>query len=232
MRYSHCNPLFPTDLVFSLRHLWEKQIEKGGSPDRFKEPRYYRVSTDLRGIQEPDGSVGRQSSVTEPGPDMFTGRSRVLLAIKRHMDGWLWKACNEALVREHPARATEHTDIMRCAMVYTLTYPARPAHLPSSSPAMDHFRAVLASAARFRNNDTDAQRVGLQYAGGDDPVNHAWSYDWDEEYRFDLFEALQKVINDHGMGELGWESARWEVYDTVSGARAVTQCTITDRTIA
>lgn len=173
MRYSHYNPLFPADLVFSLRHLWEVHIEKGGSSDSFREPRYYRVSTDPRGTQEPDGSVGRLSSVTGPGPDMFTGRSRVLLAIKRHMDGWLWKVCNEALVREHPARATEHTDIMRCAMVYTLTYPVRPARLPPSSPATDTLRAVPASAARYRKNITDAQRVGLQYAGVDNPVNQS-----------------------------------------------------------
>lgn len=147
------------------------------------------------------------------------------------MDGWLWMACNEALVREHPTRATEHADIMRCAMVYTLTYPVRPLQLPPSSPAMDALRAVLASAARYRKNDTDPERVGLQYTGVDDPANHAWSYDWDEEYRFDLLEALQKVIDDRGMGELGWESARWEVYDTVSKARPVTRCTITDRSI-
>ncbi|KAL1937840.1 hypothetical protein VTO73DRAFT_12860 [Trametes versicolor] len=182
----------PEGLEKFLRHLWEVHIEKGGSPDSFDEPRYYRVSTDPRGTQEPDGSVGRLSSPTETGPDMFTGRSRVLLAIKRHMDGWLWKVCNEALVMEHPAMATEHADIMRCAIVYILPYPTRPAQLPPSSPAMDYLRAMLASATRYRKDDTDAQRVGLQYTGVDDP----------------------KVIDDHGMGELGWESARWEVYDT------------------
>ncbi|KAJ7776896.1 hypothetical protein DFH07DRAFT_798125 [Mycena maculata] len=32
----------------------------------------------------------------------------------------------------------------------------------------------------------------------------------------ELFTALISVINDHGCGEEGWMSARWEVYDTFS----------------
>lgn len=39
---------------------------------------------------------------------------------------------------------------------------------------------------------------------------------WSEKFIDRLFEALVAVIEAHGVGVDGWESARWEVYDRVS----------------
>lgn len=38
---------------------------------------------------------------------------------------------------------------------------------------------------------------------------------WDEEHMSELFVALLSVFSNHGSGEEGWMSTRWEVYDTV-----------------
>jgi hypothetical protein len=41
------------------------------------------------------------------------------------------------------------------------------------------------------------------------------SFSWAKEYRVLLFRALIDVIKEHGLGEGGWKSIRWEVYDKV-----------------
>ena len=41
-------------------------------------------------------------------------------------------------------------------------------------------------------------------------------FDWNRDYCNEVFHVLIEVVKEHGVGDEGWRSARWEVYDTVS----------------
>ena len=38
---------------------------------------------------------------------------------------------------------------------------------------------------------------------------------WGDSYRKELLDAFKAVVNEHGLGDEGWKSVRWEVYDKV-----------------
>ncbi|KAJ7651833.1 hypothetical protein B0H17DRAFT_1215177 [Mycena rosella] len=80
------------------------------------------------------------------------------------------------------------------------TYPPRPDTLSPASPSFTRLREVLSRAALEQSQ---------------------WEYDyqgdvttyWEDRYLTEVFSALSAVIQEHGHGEEGWKSARWEVYD-------------------
>ncbi|KAJ6616349.1 hypothetical protein B0H10DRAFT_1949197 [Mycena sp. CBHHK59/15] len=78
-------------------------------------------------------------------------------------------------------------------------------------PSFTALRDVLDRAASLRDEATRDQ-VDVNECGftGDH------TYFWREVYMEELFKALIAVIKEHGLGEEGWKSARWEVYDKYS----------------
>ncbi|KAJ7267953.1 hypothetical protein C8J57DRAFT_1469324 [Mycena rebaudengoi] len=88
------------------------------------------------------------------------------------------------------------------------SYPPRPTLTPPSSSSFDLLRDVLSRAASL--NDATTREQLEVYDSYDGYSFHFWN----EAYMTELFTALAAVITEHGLGDAGWKSARWEVYDT------------------
>jgi hypothetical protein len=93
-------------------------------------------------------------------------------------------------------------------------------HCPSGSLAstesVDKLRETLAQVLRIPEDGNGSDEiVGMVWY---ETFHPEWdvSYDWDEIYYDEVFQMLIKVVKQHGVGDTGWASARWEVYDTVS----------------
>ncbi|KZV90807.1 hypothetical protein EXIGLDRAFT_770476 [Exidia glandulosa HHB12029] len=85
-------------------------------------------------------------------------------------------------------------------------YPPRPAERLPPSPSVDNLRAVLEDAPKWRGKavggiDTDEDEEGNP------------SVAWADSYLEKLFPALVSVVREHGVGDAGWKTIRWEVYD-------------------
>ncbi|KAJ7036740.1 hypothetical protein C8F04DRAFT_1336177 [Mycena alexandri] len=125
---------------------------------------------------------------------------------------WLWDAATRVLsfpVNISESRWSHFTQAEELAALSGLlplarTYPRRPASPPPASPSFDIFREVLK-----RPNMRD-KLVLFECLGG----RRLWC--WDANYMTELFTALIGIIEEHGCGEEGWASARWEVYDAHS----------------
>lgn len=85
-------------------------------------------------------------------------------------------------------------------------YPQRPAFLLQSSTSVDALRRVLEHAPT--SLDDPLMEVSYDKLGTS-------IYSWGDKYMNQLFQALIRVIKDHGVGMAGWRSIRWEVYDKV-----------------
>ncbi|KAJ6546695.1 hypothetical protein DFH09DRAFT_926905, partial [Mycena vulgaris] len=83
------------------------------------------------------------------------------------------------------------------------TYPPRPDALRPASASFTHLREVLGRGA------LETSQWTYIYQGDETKY-------WEDRYLDELFAALMAVIEKHGLGEQGWKSARWEVYDKVS----------------
>ncbi|KAF8229347.1 hypothetical protein L208DRAFT_183539 [Tricholoma matsutake] len=88
-------------------------------------------------------------------------------------------------------------------------YPRRPAAPLPPSRSVDVFRAILHHAPNLHTSDSRVKRHHDMFAG-------EWCCSWTEEYFSELFAALNDVLHEHGMGNDGWKSFRWEVYDKYS----------------
>jgi hypothetical protein len=95
-------------------------------------------------------------------------------------------------------------------------YPRRPSVPLASSESIDELRAVLERAPRVPEGEGFGGDVPGMVV--DDGCWPDWdiSYEWDGKYFDEVFRALIEVVKQHGVGNEGWASARWEVYDTVS----------------
>ncbi|KAI0655400.1 hypothetical protein C8Q70DRAFT_1019504 [Cubamyces menziesii] len=105
---------------------------------------------------------------------------------------------------------------MEAALTLAKTYPPRPAERLPSSPAVDSLRTVLDEAPRMPKNHRWGEDVE-----GMETTHHSWpdedyTYEWNSAYLDRVFAALIEVIGVHGVGDEGWRSARWEVYDKYS----------------
>lgn len=190
--------------------------------DYFHVDDYYCYTDDYWHVDDNDWHIGpRNEWKLEVLPP-------VLQAVKdRFPPGseWLWRRCNEILDPWGPNEMdiTTHERARALNLVLhnpgrgALTpYPLRPSESLPSSESVDKLRAILAQAVRIPiNADGEDEIDGLDRHETWDPE---WdiSYDWTMNYRDEVSEALFGVFKQHGAGEEGWASARWEVYDTVS----------------
>ncbi|KAJ7769964.1 hypothetical protein B0H16DRAFT_1776966 [Mycena metata] len=125
---------------------------------------------------------------------------------------WLWDAAMRVLsfpVNISDSQWSHLTEAEKLAALSELlpfarTYPRRPASLPPASPSFNMFREVL------KRPNMRARLVLFECFGG----RRLWC--WDANYMNELFAALIGIIEEHGCGEEGWASARWEVYDAHS----------------
>jgi hypothetical protein len=138
---------------------------------------------------------------------------------------WLWKRCNEALDPTDPCsmdmKDTDRARVLGLALDnprwgVLIPYPLRPSESLASSESVDKLRAILARAPRIpRDGDWEDEVDGLDRYETWHPEWDIW-YDWGGTYYDEVFQAQIEVIKQNGVGRQGWESARWEVYDTVS----------------
>lgn len=138
---------------------------------------------------------------------------------------WLWRRCNEVL--DPPDPYTMDISLHERARVLGLVlsnprrgalipYPRRPSESLPPSDSVDKLRAILAQAPRIPEYaNYEDEIAGLDRHETWDPEWDVW-YDWTNEYSNEVSEALVGVVKQHGVGDEGLASARWEVYDTVS----------------
>ncbi|KAJ7662265.1 hypothetical protein B0H17DRAFT_1144442 [Mycena rosella] len=131
-----------------------------------------------------------------------------------HNYKWLWDAAIRefAFPSDIPTWShltpTAKEKALRELLRIARTYPPRPTPPSPASPTYTRLHDVLQRAPSLTH-----RRLGdfvlHEFFGG-----RRWL--WTAEYMSDLFAALIAIINEHGSGEEGWMSARWEVYDTFS----------------
>ncbi|TFK84289.1 hypothetical protein K466DRAFT_496871 [Polyporus arcularius HHB13444] len=186
-----------------LAKLRERHIKKNGKSAYFAQPASY---------EDPKDSVQYDHTIG----------SAALRRAKEEMAPWLWKAYNDALDRHkndgwygpeyYYSRPRDREGLIASALKLAKTYPPRPAQPLPSSPSVDALRAVLADAPRIADVEWGKEVPGLAFSTTWHPEYDEW-YSWTSEILQPIFEALIGVIEAHGVGDDGWASARWEVYD-------------------
>lgn len=136
---------------------------------------------------------------------------------------WLWRECVTTLNNINFSRdfdvpnlsRREREEAMDKAFRTLKDYPSRPAEPLPSSPAVDALRAVLGDAPKYPPMDQwEKEFDDLDMSHGSSP-DYMPKYEWSSDYVGRLFEALHEVVEAHGMGDAGWRTARWEVYEKV-----------------
>lgn len=151
--------------------------------------------------------------------------SGALQALKqRFPTPWMWERCNEALGDRDDDTTFHTTSAGRVKQLNNAIkdldlydYPARPAHLVPSSHSVDQLREVLSRAPRPNTDDPGIEEHFDGFTGD------TW-WTWQVSYYDELFRALNDVIDVHGVGDDGWKSVRWEVYDKVRVFPIVGSC--------
>jgi hypothetical protein len=175
------------------------------------------------------GSISDDTGDWALGP-MYTWKSDllppVLQAIKdRFPAEWLWKKCNEALdppdcysldmKLSERAKALSWA-VERMSRGALTAYPPRPPGYLASSESVDKLRAILAEAPRVPEyGNGEDEYDGMVRHETWHPEWDVW-YDWGKVYYDKVYQVLVDVVKQHGAGDEGWGSARWEVYDKVS----------------
>ena len=153
-------------------------------------------------------------------PRLATIRQEMLAGGKE----WLWDAINLAINLEFDAQwdtesrepvGTARQEIVQAAVRGLTDYPPRPASPPPDSQSFAELISVL---GRAPVNDPDSNSRGdgvlVEYDLVTDSVQ---SISWSRSYTGEVHAALIKVMEEHEF--LGWQHARWLVYDTVSKIR-------------
>ncbi|KAI0671209.1 hypothetical protein C8Q78DRAFT_974404, partial [Trametes maxima] len=144
--------------------------------------------------------------------------SERLSKIQQEIPRWIWDECLRVLRREdaitecfsegYGSRYARPCDLerpMSLTVPFASRYDPRPDDFLPSSPTVDAVRALLEEAPQlYRPEGEEAMYYdpdGLE------------KYEWPSEYLESLFCALCDLITAHGVGDAGWRSIRWEVYD-------------------
>ncbi|KAJ7579283.1 hypothetical protein C8J56DRAFT_341280 [Mycena floridula] len=93
-------------------------------------------------------------------------------------------------------------------------YPDRPEETLNitnitTSKSKAALRAILEEAPDTDKTMGDSQHLEVEILYPQDET----AYSWKKEYLDKLYDALFDVIQEHGLGDEGWRSLRWEVYD-------------------
>jgi len=132
---------------------------------------------------------------------------------------WLWKRCNEVLYPSQPysmdMKLTDRARALGLAL-YNPGWALRPSGSLVSSESVDKLRVILARAPQIpKDGDWEDEIDGVVRFETWHPEWDVW-YDWDKTCYDTVFHALIEVVEQHGVGDEGWASAGWEVYDRVS----------------
>lgn len=139
---------------------------------------------------------------------------------RRFSDPWIFDACEKGLnhlgldpeIYDCAYTVKDRLRVFPQALTELNQYPKRPVELLPPSPSVDALRMVL-SEAPYKPEDGGECPRDMELIE-DGASGDSW-YKWSDAYTDRLFVALAEVIRAHGVGENGWESARWEVYDKV-----------------
>lgn len=145
-----------------------------------------------------------------------------LFSLSAKFPPWIWSACNNALhsLERDPENGIRFSTASRQACLnFALkqlpTYPPRPSVTLHSSPTLERLRSLLAEApSRNSPKGKDGYPQGL-WLDETDHIDGETFWEWTKSYTDRIFGALIALIEERGVGEDGWESARWEVYDKV-----------------
>ncbi|KAI0694703.1 hypothetical protein C8Q76DRAFT_634279 [Earliella scabrosa] len=202
-----------------LDKLQQRHVKKHGPHKPFTQPAQYASRGGMVYI------VGLKES--QISCDRYVGKSPTLLRIKQKMPEWIWKACNEALewqdLRNYESlalggrgffvRDQDREGPMERALELSRRYPERPKDPLVSSPSVDMLREVLTTAPAIPKGEAYDEIIHelVRYEDFAGDV----SYRWSDAYVGRICSALFGVIQEHGTGDEGWRTARWEVYDKV-----------------
>jgi len=134
---------------------------------------------------------------------------------------WVWDICNQTLGRPGDTvnafgRSKDRLSALRLALPQFKHYPHRPL-----TPSVERLKAVLARAPRPVRDASGkinivASGPGIRILVPDiDCSPDEVTASWGGPYRKELLDALNAVVDQHGLGDEGWKSVRWEVYDKV-----------------
>ena len=152
----------------------------------------------------------------------------VLQAVKDRFPAgseWLWNKCNEALDPMEPysldMELSERVKALswaveRLSQGALTPYPPRPPESLPSSESVDKLRVILAAAPRVPAYGNEEDEIdGMVRC---ETWHPEWdvSYEWSKDYYNKVYQVLIDIVKQHGVGDQGWGSVRWEVYDTVS----------------
>ncbi|KAM5536914.1 hypothetical protein V8D89_009461 [Ganoderma adspersum] len=211
-----------------LKTLHDKHVEAKGTRAPFVRPSSYKIAGSKvpAASQSIRANAAKAKNLKAPMPAVDKAGDAELARIKQTMQPWLWDACNRALDADiEPTdfvtegghlfrRVQDRVRPMKDALEMTKTYPVRPDKLLPQSASVNKLRAVLAASLRLQTGDNfgvvDVE--GLVFCSCYAPYEIEW-YEWSAEYLEQLFAAILEVVEEHGLGETGWATVRWEVYD-------------------
>ncbi|KAG6809012.1 hypothetical protein H0H92_001974 [Tricholoma furcatifolium] len=202
-------------LKTDVKHLY--RIDLDDYPDlTFETKQFRRRSNGYRptGYLYRERDVERKAWERYGGPDGFEAQPPSKL--EAAFPPWVWKKCND--LYDEPARRLGMAEgipkwripALTGARKSLLPYPLRPDSLLPDSPSISALREILAYAPRW-DGHSEMKGVDFQY----DESRTVSGADWAVGYAFRVYDALSLVIDNHGLGDDGWRSVRWEVYDTV-----------------
>ncbi|KAF7985780.1 hypothetical protein HWV62_401 [Athelia sp. TMB] len=130
---------------------------------------------------------------------------------------WIFSACWEDLQPRGYCAGRGAEEYLELALSNIsegrLQLPPRPNNLLPSSSSMDQLRDTLKRAPRPTESSDDDTPTGMR-SEEDNYGDVSWY--WAPIYLDEVNKALITVINEHGVGEVGWSTARWEVRDKVA----------------
>ncbi|TFK84281.1 hypothetical protein K466DRAFT_665252 [Polyporus arcularius HHB13444] len=196
-----------------LKRLQEEFVKSDAQQKHFDLPRSYtlRQRYDL-------------SKPTPPVlPDRYVGTPNKLQRVKDELPAWFWIACNLELNRvlENGELPTDigvqrSTTMNRAAYFFSKNprYVGRPEQPlgAGTSLAIGTLRSILRCAPSVPAEQSEwgkpVQGLVFHRSGPED----RGCYQWGREYLDRVFGALSRLIQEAGIGDRGWRSARWEVY--------------------